>query len=259
MQNNNTNEYWWRNFPAFTLRAGYSYPRTKSPSRVPTNFWKSAEFSAWTYELVRRLPWFARVKADVSANDLAFIRTLGPYPEAGHLLHFRLKRAVTGPASVRLNTGKFPRNKDYTNPLPPLVFNRRVMSKKAILDFLGRWLDADDQRTGFSSPMRSKGKSRNKDQSYKLMNWTWVELADRSKAPTRPFTHSEQKIRSKAKAHALKYYQCVIRAAKLAQTGLTFLPFDLPVLPETIGNSRKISDQEFRELLAKVLSQSRTK
>jgi hypothetical protein len=45
------------------------------------NFWKPRMFSAWIYELVRRLPKLKVQNPKLSTQDLARLRSLPPYPQ----------------------------------------------------------------------------------------------------------------------------------------------------------------------------------
>jgi len=213
---------WWRNSRYFQLGQGYPFAKGES-GIVHDTFWKAKAFAAWTYELVRRLPCFKAIEKRIAANDLSVIKMLPPFPQLTYTEVNCLLGAVLERPPIRIVRSRHPSAQaNYTAPLPPVSFDRSVLSRKAILEFVGQWIDAEDKRLGLPVLTGPEGgKSRNRDQKYQLGDWRWVESAEpRDGVGGPPFDKTAQRIRAKAKRHGLKYYRRVLLALGLARANI---------------------------------------
>ena len=61
---------WWRKSPYFRLDHGHEVP-IDGGGLAYGAFWKPKAFTAWTYEIVRRLPYFKAFEKRIAANDLS--------------------------------------------------------------------------------------------------------------------------------------------------------------------------------------------
>ena len=127
-------------------------------------FWKPKAFTAWTYEIVRRLPYFKAFEKRIAANDLSDLKNLPPFPKLTFTQANCLLGAVLERPPIRIVRSRHSSAlANYTAPLPPLSFDRSVFSKKAILEWVGKWIDAEDERLGLatlSGPGGGKSRSR---------------------------------------------------------------------------------------------------
>jgi len=227
--------HWWKDSRYGDLgKAGGSVAQKQ--------LWKPKVLAARAYELVRRLPYFKGIHKEIAAEDIRALRSLPPFPRLTQLQRNLLLLLFLRRPPIRVvRSGNPPLEHDYTNPLPPVSFDRSAMSKAAILDYLEQWLEAEDRRLGLREATGPKGrKSRNRAQKYRVATWKVIELAD-PRGPMKPkLAKPHQKIRSRAKGQALKSYQQVLLAYRLGQVGI-LAPSLSPPLPGWVGKSLSIS------------------
>jgi hypothetical protein len=228
-------EYWWRNNQCFDL-SEKSFLAVAKPGkeRLFERIWGRKLISAWTYEIVRRLPNLPDIEKKMRADDLENLRGLPKYFDLGEKMRVLLEMQFSHSPPVRLIKGTKPLlGLDYTDPLPPWSFNVTQMSKKAILRWIGRWVDVQKQRCGVVSTAGKRGGiSRNQNQDFKLGDWRWVEALDLSPPSNEKLSKRERNWQGKAERYGLKNYRKLV--AILQYAGVTALVLPQPVIaPET--------------------------
>jgi len=248
-----TFDHWWQKSPFFDLTRGHS---TQKPGAKPAYIlWESKDFAAWTYEIVRRLPYFKGIKNEILAPDFDALLMLPPFPQLTLRQQTCLLQAFTKRPPIRVVQSRFavPQDK-YTAPLPPISFDRLAMTKRAILEYFAAWIDVEDTRLGISFPPgRKGGRSRNRDQKSRVADWRLVELAEPRHEGEAGFDKAKQARRRRAKKYGLRYYKVVLLARLLAQTTIPIAPLT-PILPGLVG--KPISVGRLESALKKVLKKA---
>jgi len=178
---------------------------------------------------------------EITPEDLSALNSLPPYPSLTPKQHSWLESIMNGISPVLHIRSAHPAPRlgypKYTAPLPSVSFDLNRISKKAIRKYVDGWIDSEEKRLGLSQPQGPKGKSRNRDQKYKLGDWRMVEIARRRIGSSLALQPLERKARIRAKKHGLRYYRQVITAYQLAQTNLPIPSHSIPPSPESVGKA----------------------
>jgi hypothetical protein len=215
-------EHWWRNWPGFKLT-----PKGRAVAKPGAELlfdvcWAGKIYSAWVYELVRRLPHFHAIGKRIPLDQLRSLKGLPPYVDLPAGVKIQLQRILEpGPPVLRREGHTTPVPKGYTDPLPPWAFNLHNMSRKAFLRFMGRWFDAQQRAKGLQPGSgRKGGRSRNRQQDYRFGDWLWIELSGPNRLGRR-YSRREQCVRARAKRLGIQHYRHVLTAVTLGSLPLT--------------------------------------